>query len=129
MTGVEQQFSKLEGEAREFVQRDSASLHRTERDETDNAAEPRAENLDVLIRRVGGASAEEIDRVILELQGVRDMLRGEGERVSREIMNYERLSETAISAMKVVNDSLNQWKDGLSNRVPATAAMPSDHAS
>ena len=47
--------------------------------------DPAPEKLNELIRRVAGASAEEIDQVILELQRVRDMLDGEGERLSREI--------------------------------------------
>jgi hypothetical protein len=53
---------------------------------------------------------EEIDRVILELQGVRDMLRSDGERVSREIAGYASLSHAAMTAMKVIADSLTQWK-------------------
>ena len=74
----------FEGEIREFVRRDVAFLRR-QRSDADQASEPVSDNLNVLIRRVSGASMEEIDRVILELQGVRDMLRAEGERVSREI--------------------------------------------
>jgi hypothetical protein len=54
---------------------------------------------------------EEIDRVILELQGVRNMLHNEGERVSREIAGYASLSRSAMTAMKVIGDSLKQWKD------------------
>ena len=54
---------------------------------------------------------EEIDRVILELQGVRDMLRNEGERVGREIASYASLSQAAMTAMKVIGDSLTQWKN------------------
>src|SRR3972149_1874426 len=69
-----------------------------------------ADNLNALSRRVSGASMEEIDRVILELQGVRDMLRNEGERVSREIAGYASLSHAAMTAMKVIGDSLKQWK-------------------
>jgi hypothetical protein len=68
--------------------------------------------LNSLIRRVSGASMEEIDRVILELQGMRDMLRNEGERVSREIAGYASLSHAAMTAMKVIADSLKQWKEG-----------------
>ncbi len=69
-----------------------------------------AENLNNLIRRVSGASMEEIDRVILELQSVRDMLRQEGERVSREVAGYASLSHAAMTAMSVIADSLTQWK-------------------
>jgi hypothetical protein len=69
-----------------------------------------AENVNELIRRVSGASTEEIDHVIFELQVVRDMLRSEGERVSREIAGYASLSHAATTAMKVITDSLRQWK-------------------
>ena len=100
----------FEGEIREFVRRDVATLRR-QRSEGDAAADPAAENLNALIRRVAGASMEEIDRVILELQGIRDMLRGEGERVSRELAGYASLSHASMTAMKVIGDSLKQWKD------------------
>ena len=53
---------------------------------------------------------EEIDRVILELQSVRDMLRNEGDRVSREVAGYASLSHAAMTAMTVIADSLTQWK-------------------
>jgi len=103
----------FEGEIREFVRRDVAYLRR-QRPE-DSAPEPVSDNLNVLIRRVSGASIEEIDRVILELQGVRDMLRSEGERVGREIASYASLSHAAMSAMKVIGDSLTQWKNAPNN--------------
>src|ERR1700757_1483175 len=80
----------FEGEIREFVRRDIAHLRR-QRPE-DSAPEPVSDNLNGLIRRVSGASMEEIDRVILELQAVRDLLRTEGERANREISSYASLS-------------------------------------
>ena len=100
----------FEGEIREFVRRDVAFLRR-QRGDVETAGEPAAENLNTLIRRVAGASMEEIDRVIAELQGVRDMLRSEGERVSRELAGYASLSHASMTAMKVIGDSLKQWKD------------------
>ncbi|HEY7228939.1 MAG TPA: hypothetical protein VH558_01070 [Pseudolabrys sp.] len=99
----------FEGEIREFVRRDVAFLRR-QRDAEQPAPEPVIDSLNVLIRRVSGASIEEIDRVILELQGVREMLRTEGERVGREIAGYASLSHAAMTAMKVIGDSLMQWK-------------------
>ncbi len=100
----------FEGEIREFVRRDVAFLRR-QRSDVETGADPAAENINALIRRVAGASMEEIDRVILELQGVRDMLRGEGERVSRELAGYASLSHASMTAMKVIADSLKQWKE------------------
>jgi hypothetical protein len=99
----------FEGEIREFVRRDVAFLRR-QQNEPDTGGDPVTDNLNALIRRVSGASMEEIDRVISELQGVRDMLRNEGERVSREIAGYASLSHASMTAMKVIADSLLQWK-------------------
>lgn len=100
----------FEGEIREFVRRDVTFPHR-QRNGADAVADPATENLNALIRRVAGASMDEIDRVILELQSVRDMLRNEGERVSRELAGYASLSHAAMTAMKVIGDSLKQWRD------------------
>jgi hypothetical protein len=86
-----------------------ALLHR-QRDEID-PANSATENLSALIRRVSGQSTEEIDRVIRELQNVRDMLRSKGERVSREIADFARLSHTIMSATKMIADNVKQWKE------------------
>jgi hypothetical protein len=103
----------VEGEIRDFVRRDIAFLRRQRSGADDEAV---SDNLNSLMRRVSGASMDEIDRVILELQGVREMLRNEGERVSREIAGYASLSHAAMTAMKVIGDSLKQWKEG--SRLP-----------
>jgi len=100
----------FEGEIREFVRRDVAFARR-QRGEADTGVDPAADSLNTLVRRIAGASMEEIERVILELQGVRDTLRSEGERVSREISGYANLSHASITAMKVIGDNLKQWKD------------------
>ncbi|HXX09141.1 MAG TPA: hypothetical protein VEJ43_13865 [Pseudolabrys sp.] len=107
----------VEGEIREFVRRDVAFLRR-QRNDAEPVIEPVTENLNVLIRRVSGASMEEIDRVIIELQGVREMLRSEGERVGREIAGFASLSHAAMTAMKVIGDSLTQWKSAPNNSGP-----------
>ena len=107
--------SAFEGEIREFVRRDVAFLRRHPRNEAEPTVEPVVDNLNALIRRVSGASMEEIDRVILELQGVREMLRSEGERVGREIAGYASLSHAAMTAMKVIGDSLTQRKNAPDN--------------
>jgi len=99
----------VEGEIREFVRRDVTAVRR-QRSEVETVGDPVADNLNALIRRVSGASMEEIDRVILELQSVRDMLRNEGDRVSREVAGYASLSHAAMTAMTVIADSLTQWK-------------------
>ena len=108
----------FEGEIREFVRRD-VSILRRQRGAAEPAPDPVADNVNELIRRVSGAAMEEIDRVILELQGVREMLRNEGDRVSREVAGYASLSHASMTAMRVIADSLAHWKgmpDGASQR-------------
>lgn len=108
LSDVDQAAAAAEGEIREFVRRDVAFLRRQR--EAEPAPDPVADNLNALIHRVSGASMEEIDRVILEMQSVRGMLRNEGDRVSREIAGYASLSHATMTAMKVIADSLTQWK-------------------
>ena len=83
---------------------------------------PAAEDLNAVVRRVAGDSMEEIDRVIRALENVRDMMRNEGERVSREIAGYDSLSHAAATAMKVIADSIHQWKDASDKSGPRSVS-------
>lgn len=107
--------TSIEGEIRDLVGRDAAFL-RGQRGEGGAAADQAAHNLDTLIGRVAGASMEEIDRVIRELQGARTMLRNEGERVNREIAGYASLCHASMTAMMVISDSLKKWKSAPVNQ-------------
>jgi hypothetical protein len=100
----------FEGEIREFVRRDIPFLRRPLQ-EADAESGPASENLNSLIRRISNASMEEIDRVVVELQNVREMLRHEGERIGREIGGYASLSHAALTTMKVISESLQQWRN------------------
>jgi hypothetical protein len=97
----------FEGEMREFVRRDLSRLQQ-QLSEAGPATGPAAESLDAMIRRIGGASIEEIDRVIVELQEVRNLLCNERERLSHEIARYASLSSLSVTAMKSISDSLKQ---------------------
>ena len=101
-TAVEQ----VEGEIRAFVRRDISVFRRSRSDNGETAVE----SINSVIERVSGASVVEIERVIAELSMVRDMLRSEGERVQREITGYASLSQAALTSMKIIADSLAQWK-------------------
>jgi len=97
---------QVEGEIRAFVRRD-VSLFRRKTQESGEAA---VDTVNSVIERVAGASVTEIERVMAELTQVRDMLRNEGERVQREISGYASLSQAAMTSMKIIGDSLVQWK-------------------
>ena len=71
-----------------------------------------SENLSATVQRIASVSMEEIDRLIHSLEGVRGLMRTEGERISREIAGYASLSHSAVTAMRVMSDSIKEWKDG-----------------
>ena len=101
----------IEGEIRQFFRREGpiANRQRTELEVSNN---PAADDLSAHVQRIAGLSMDEIDRVIRELEGVRDMLQGEGQRISREIAGYSSLGHAAATAMRVIAESIKQWKDG-----------------
>jgi hypothetical protein len=99
---------EVEGEIRGLVRKEFASGRRPV---------PAFENGDQgvgqvnsLIQRVAGASVLEIEKLISELQGLRDFLRSEGDRVQREIAGYVHLSDAAMKSTKIIADSVAQWK-------------------
>src|SRR4029453_19527910 len=99
-------MSELEGEIREFVRRNFASV----RQQAENDGEVVANNISSLLQRVSGSSVQEIDRLIGELQTLRDMLQTEGARVQREIIQYANLSQAAMQSTKIIAESLTNWK-------------------
>lgn len=100
----------FEGEIREFIRRDAR------RSAQAPASSPAVDSANDLINRVAGASIAEIDRLIAELQGMREMLHREGERVRHELSGYAGLSQSAMHSMKVLSDTLAQFKPGAAPR-------------
>lgn len=105
-----QAAASFEGEIREFIRRDVAPWRKRGQDAS---AESPSDNVNLLVQRVAGASIGEIDHVIGELQSVREMLRQEGERVQREISGYANLSQATMASMKIIADSMVQWRAAL----------------
>jgi hypothetical protein len=98
--------TEVEGEIREFVRRDIAALRR----QPESESELVANNISSLLQRVSGTSVQEIDRLIAELQSLREMLSIEGARVQREIVQYATLSQSAMQSTKIIAESLAHWK-------------------
>jgi len=110
-------LNAVEGDIRQLVRREGplADPRRTELEISNN---PAAENLSTHVQRVAGTSMEEVDRVIRELESVRELLKNEGQRVSREIASYASLSHAASTAMRVIAESVKQWKEGTDGSTP-----------
>jgi hypothetical protein len=104
--------SEFEGEIREFIRRDVAHLRRPA---VEGSSEQAANNINSLLERVSGSSVSEIDSLIADLSNVRDFLRTEGDRVQREITSYAQLSQVAMTSVKIIGESMTQWKSQVSD--------------
>ena len=117
--------SEVEAGIRDFVRNDIAYLRRPPATSPETAAaplEPNTEatvnNVNSLIQRVAGTSLAEIEKLISELESLRDLLHAEGQRVQREISGYAQLSQAAMKSTRMIADNVTQWKraaDGLRN--------------
>ncbi|MEA2870704.1 MAG: hypothetical protein QOH67_680 [Hyphomicrobiales bacterium] len=106
--------SEFEGEIREFIRRDVGHLRRAPTEATE-ASEQAVTNINSLLDRVSGSSVGEIDSLIADLRNVRDFLQTEGERVQREIASYAQLSQVAMTSVKIIAESMSQWKSQVSD--------------
>jgi hypothetical protein len=119
--------SEFEAGIRDFVRNDIAYLRRPavtspETAPQTPALEPSSEatvnSVNSLIQRVAGTSLAEIEKLISELESLRDLLHAEGQRVQREISGYAQLSQAAMKSTRMIADNVAQWKraaDGLRN--------------
>ena len=96
-------FSKLEGEIRELVCRDATAP----RLQPDNDNELAAGNVGSLLQRVSGISVQEIEKLMAELQILRDILQNEAARVQREIVGYAHLIQDAKKSISTISESLS----------------------
>src|SRR5262249_3578729 len=109
--------TEVEGEIREFVRREVVTNPGRQ---PENESELVANNVNSLLQRVTGTSVQEIDKLVTELQTLRDTLQSEAARVQREIVEYASLSQAALQSTKIIAESLTQWK-----KIP-DAPTPSD---
>ncbi len=104
MTGEEhedrQGQPEVEGEIRELVRRGLAA----------SGSEAGMNNLNSLIQRVSGTSVQEIEKLIAQLQELRDYLMNEGQRVQCVITEYAHMSQAATKSTKIITESLAEWK-------------------
>src|SRR5436190_23891865 len=101
-------FSDPVDELYEAVERGLASL----RCPPGRESQTLAYDLEAL-RCLAGSSVQEIDRLLGELQTVRDLLRAERERVQRE------LSQPSLQSTKIIAENLTLWESALASASPS----------
>ena len=117
--------TEVEAGIRDFVRNDIAYLRRPAPGiaggldlPLDANAEATVSSVNSLIQRVAGTSLTEIEKLISELEALRDLLHDEGQRVQREIAGYAQLSQQAMKSTRMIADNVSQWKraaEGLRN--------------
>ena len=63
-----------------------------------------------LIQKIGVTSTAEFEKLIGELQEARSYLESEGERIEREAIRYAEFSQTALSSVKVISETVAEWR-------------------
>jgi hypothetical protein len=103
-----------EGEIHEFVRRDVVVGR-----QPNNDPQLEASNINSVLQRATANSVQEIDKLITELQVLRDMLDSEAARVQREIVQYSNLTQSALQSTKTIAESLEQWRKAPDPRMPS----------
>jgi len=109
-------IAQVEGEIRAFVRKDvvrkeAAPWRRGQQaQQADPPREIPVDNVNTLIGRISGQSTEQIDKLIADLENVRSLLRTEAERLQRDLLGYADMSQTAMTSIRVISDSVAQWK-------------------
>jgi hypothetical protein len=88
------------------TQRDAA--WRAKRDSASNERKGGADDFSGLVLQISGRSVQEIDHLIVGLQGLREKLDYDGGRLEREIVNYATFNETVVQLTKIVSDGMAQ---------------------
>ena len=65
------------------------------------------------LARLTSHSIDRLERLMSEIQEMREFLVSEGERVQREIANYAQLNQSvALAATKIKTETAGTWKSG-----------------
>jgi hypothetical protein len=100
-------FSKLEGEIRQLVSRDTAAPRLRDGNDSESAAP----NIGSRLQHVSGTSVQEIEKLIAELQILREMLQKKAARVQREVVGFAVLIQSARRSMGTISESLSFLKN------------------
>ena len=98
-------MAAFESEIRKFIRRDAPPVRQSD-GELQQRVEPISDRRSAQIHSASEDAIACIDRVILDLQDVRNMLRSEAERLHHEVNNYLDLSHAAKIAARAIAESL-----------------------
>jgi hypothetical protein len=62
-----------------------------------------------IIQKLRATSIAEIDWVMAEVREAKNFLQSEGERIEKETMHYENLTQLASATAQIVLDAISRW--------------------
>jgi hypothetical protein len=78
------------------------------------------------ISQISFRSVQEIDRLISSLQGIRQKLDDDGDRIQREIGQYASFSQSIVDLTKIVSDGMTAIKTMAHEVIELPKASPAD---
>jgi chemotaxis protein histidine kinase CheA len=76
------------------------------------------ENLSELLGRVSNNSTGQIDNLVGDFQQLREKLRTDGERIQREVEEYNTLSEMVMQMTKTISESVEKVRASADRPTP-----------
>jgi chemotaxis protein histidine kinase CheA len=76
------------------------------------------ENLSELLGRVSNDSTGQIDNLVGDFQQLREKLRTDGERIQREVEEYNTLSEMVMQMTKTISESVEKVRASADRPTP-----------
>ena len=88
------------------IEIDMGNLLRAKKATVSNVSEATGNDYASLVSAMSGRSVDEIDHLIEGLQGVREKLNDDGDRLYREIVQHAAFSQSIIELTKIVSDGI-----------------------
>jgi len=101
------------------IEIDMRDLLRAKKARLSNESKEIGNDFFFLVSQISSQSVHEIDHLIEGLQGVRNKLDNDGDRLQREIEQYTAFSQSIIQLTKIVSDGMT-----IVNRAPTAVPEP-----
>ncbi|MGA8653493.1 MAG: hypothetical protein WB677_23275 [Xanthobacteraceae bacterium] len=101
------------------IEIDMSDLLRAKKARLSNESKEIGNDFSFLVSQISNQSVHEIDHLIEGLQGVRNKLDNDGDRLQREIEQYTAFSQSIIQLTKIVSDGMT-----IVNRAPTAVPEP-----
>ena len=88
------------------VELDMRNLLRAKKVRPSNESKETGDDFSFLVSQISSQSVHEIDHLIEGLQGLREKLNNDGDRLHRQIAQYGAFSQSVIELTKIVSDGM-----------------------